>query len=173
MRLQGKLQRLQEIYLEGDIDLATYRAERAATVEKLTVLPSGQAQDGPEVARRLLSFLRDLSTAWSVATPEARNWVARELFNAVRVEGKRVKAVLPRSELHPFFDARARLLIPADALTDAQARTLSTMGPPSPMVTLALATGAVKSHHGRPARSSGRFRTASRAGQVRNRSCSE
>ncbi len=101
-RLERKLARLQELYLEGDLDRTLYQAQKAAIAQELAALPPDEAQDagtGP----RLAAFLADVASAWRVATPEERNRLARQLLSGAVVENKTVVAVVPRPELEPFF----------------------------------------------------------------------
>ncbi len=114
-RLPSELQRLQELYADGDIDKATHRTERTATVDNLNALPSSGEPAEPELPHRLMSYLRKLSSAWAAGTGEERNRIARELFNAAPVDTKMVTAVQSRPELFPFFNENARQLSSTDA----------------------------------------------------------
>jgi len=58
------------MYADGDIGKETYRADRAATIEKLAALPGTEEPVNADVTERLLSFLTSLPTAWAVATVE-------------------------------------------------------------------------------------------------------
>ena len=101
-RIQRKLDRLRETYLEGDLDQGEYRKRKAALTEELAVLPTENAPTA-EVGEYLARFLADISTAWEVATPEEKNRLARQLFNRVLIENRTAVEVTPRPDLLPFF----------------------------------------------------------------------
>jgi hypothetical protein len=54
-----------------------------------------------------MKLLGDQSMAWTVATPDERNKIARELFADVIIENGTAVAVKPRPELSPFFETLA------------------------------------------------------------------
>jgi hypothetical protein len=101
--LNRKLARLRVLFLDGDLDETEYRTQRAAVAEQLALLPADDNTATPDIAERLAAYLADVALAWQVATPEERNRLARELFNAVRIENRTAVEVTPRLELLPFF----------------------------------------------------------------------
>jgi site-specific DNA recombinase len=103
-RLQHKLARLRELYLDDDLDKATYQAKKAALEAELVALPAGASQD-QDTGQRLMGYLADLASAWSLATPEEQNKIARQLFAEAVIENRTVVAVKPRPELLPFFQS--------------------------------------------------------------------
>jgi site-specific DNA recombinase len=102
-RIQRKLERLQHLYLEGDLDAATYRLKKAALAEQLAAIPSSTDDLAEAATERLASYLADLAQAWQVATPEERNKLARQMFNGVQIENRTAVAITPRPDLLPFF----------------------------------------------------------------------
>jgi site-specific DNA recombinase len=106
-RLARKSERLRLLYVEGDIDDQEYRRQRSEVAEALAAIPSDDLPTSEAVGRRLAALLADLSMAWTVATPEERNKIARELFADVVVENRTAVAVKPRPELAPFFEMLA------------------------------------------------------------------
>ncbi len=101
-RLQRKLARLKDLYLEGDVDKATFQAQKASLhAELAALLTDGGSDDG--TAERLATFLADVSRAWTIATPEERNRIARQLFTSVVVKNRTAVALVPRPDLRPFF----------------------------------------------------------------------
>ena len=50
-----------------------------------------------------MAFLADVASAWTVATPEERNKLARQLFVSVVIRNRTAVAVVPRPDLRPFF----------------------------------------------------------------------
>jgi site-specific DNA recombinase len=105
-RLQGKLDRLKMLFMEGDVDLREYQRQRAELQAQLAALPDDDRLD-QATGRRLADFLADVAGAWQLATPAERNKLARQLFNGVVIENKTAVAVVPRPDLHPFFAAAA------------------------------------------------------------------
>ncbi len=79
LRIHHRLDRLKEIYLDGDLDRESYQARRATLVEELAALPPGGDPDS-DAGQRLAEFLADVGSAWRVATPAERNKLARELL---------------------------------------------------------------------------------------------
>lgn len=101
-RIQRKLDRLRETYLEGDLDPAEYRRRKSALTEELALLPV-ESKPTKELGDRLAEYLADISSAWEVATPEEKNRIARQLFNRVVIENRTAVEVTPRPDLLPFF----------------------------------------------------------------------
>ena len=102
IRIRRKLDRLKDLYLEGDLDKATYQTQKAHLTEDLAALPAEGDPDS-DVGQRLATFLSDVAMAWLVATPEERNGLARQLFGSVVVTNRTAVAVVPRPDLRPFF----------------------------------------------------------------------
>ena len=102
VRLHRKLDRLKELYLEGEIDRPTFQSQRSAVQDRIALLPSGQDQDDA-TGRRLADFLANVSRAWAVATPEERNKLARQLFGSVVISNSTAVAIVPRPDLLPFL----------------------------------------------------------------------
>lgn len=101
--IRRKLDRLQEIYLDGDLDRAAYQERRGALMAELADLPAEGDPDA-DTGRQLAAFLADLGAAWPLATPEERNRLARQLFSETIIENRTVVAVKPRPDLLPFFE---------------------------------------------------------------------
>ena len=102
IRLQRKLRRLKELYLEGDLTKREFQVQKANVTHELAALPLEGNPDNDDGAR-LASYLSDVSRAWLVATPEERNKLARQLFLRVVVKNKTAVAVVPRPDIRPFF----------------------------------------------------------------------
>jgi site-specific DNA recombinase len=101
-RLQRQLQRLRDLYLEGDLNRMEYQDRRNETQRQLDALPAPSA-GSDEVAEQLAEYLSNLALAWNDATPEERNRMARELFSEAVMANKTAVAVVPRPEIRPFF----------------------------------------------------------------------
>ncbi len=100
--LERKLARLKELYVESDLAKAEYQAKRNEVLEQLRALPE-EARDLDVVGRRLATYLADLAKAWTDATSEERNRIARQLFTTVVVKNRTAVALVPRPDLRPFF----------------------------------------------------------------------
>jgi site-specific DNA recombinase len=107
-KLERRLARLKELYLDGDLDRAKYQAERAAITGKLAALP-GESDSGDTIGERLAAFLADVATAWKLAPPAQRNKLARQLFATVVIHNRAAVAVVPRPDFRPFFFALPHL----------------------------------------------------------------
>jgi site-specific DNA recombinase len=107
-KLQRRLARLKELYLDGDLEKAGYQAERKAIADKLAALPS-EDDTGDDAGERLASFMADVASAWTVATPAQRNKLARQLFATVVIHNRTAVAVVPRPDFRPFFFALPHL----------------------------------------------------------------
>lgn len=113
-RLEAKVRRLREVYLDGDLDSAEYQTRKGEIERHLAALPE-ETTDDEEASRRLAARLAELSRTWGVATPEERNRIARSLFAEVVIENKTAVAVVPRPEMRPFFAASAVNGVSAEA----------------------------------------------------------
>jgi hypothetical protein len=100
-RLERQLKRVRELYEWGDSPKAEYEAKRDKILDQLRsfTLPRQPAEHLEKMAR----FLADVPAAWTAATPEQRNKLARCLFDQVWLKDKEVVAVKPVPELEPFF----------------------------------------------------------------------
>jgi site-specific DNA recombinase len=103
-KLERRLARLKELYLDGDLDRAKYQAERATITDKLAALPS-EGESGDGIGERLAAFLGDVASAWKLAPPAQRNKLARQLFAKVVIYNRTAVAVVPRPDFRPFFFA--------------------------------------------------------------------
>ncbi len=101
-RLMRRLERVRELYLEGDLDKAAYQARRDALNAQLAALPA-EGNASAAVGTRLAAYLADVASGWRAATPEERNKLARQLFASVVVTNRTAVAVVPRPDLRPFF----------------------------------------------------------------------
>jgi len=100
--LRGKLDRLRDVYLDGDLGDIEYRQRKAAILDQLAALPADTKPDN-DAADLLATYLGDLASAWTVATPTERNAIARALFTSVVVDNRTAVACVPRPDLEPFF----------------------------------------------------------------------
>jgi site-specific DNA recombinase len=102
--LQGRLNRVKELYEWGHKSREEYKTDYAAIYHKLQELTSADAR--PQALERLASFLKDIASAWEQADREQRNKLAGCLFEVVWIKDKNITAVTPRPEFKPFFDLR-------------------------------------------------------------------
>ena len=102
--LQGRLNRVKELYEWGHKNREEYLADYTAIHRKLQELTPADVR--PQALERLASFLKDIAAAWEQATQEQRNKLAGCLFEVVWIKDKKVMAVTPRPEFKPFFDLR-------------------------------------------------------------------
>ncbi len=101
----GRLERIRELYKWGDMTREAYVAERDHLEAELGTLRG--TTDRAAVLTQAAAMLRDLPAAWTAASPEQRNALARLAFQSVEIEDDRVVAVLPQPDFAPFFVAEA------------------------------------------------------------------
>ena len=104
--VKQQLNRLRDLYVDGDLNRADYQMRRDAMQRELDALPHESGQDTGS-ADRLASYLADVGAAWADASPDERNRLARELFTETVLTNKTAAAVVPRPELRPFFEVVA------------------------------------------------------------------
>jgi hypothetical protein len=100
-RLDTQLERLQGLYLLGDVDKAQYMAEREHLKRELALLDS-RVQGQTSRLTGLAALLSNVAGAWA-ALPEQRNRLAGLLFDDLVINDERVAAVKPQPELAGFF----------------------------------------------------------------------
>jgi site-specific DNA recombinase len=105
-RLDRKLERLKELYLDGDVDQLDFHRQRREVQAALAALPLDDVVD-PAALDVMATYLTDLATAWAQATAGERNNVMRDLFDAVWIEDRTVVAVTPRAEVVPYMEYAA------------------------------------------------------------------
>lgn len=102
-RLEGRLERLTELRLEGDISRERFKAESEKIKAELAALQPPQALPNLEQAAAVLA---DFRTFWEKATPEERREVAQLLAESVTAErtedGIKLEIVW-RQEFSTFF----------------------------------------------------------------------
>jgi site-specific DNA recombinase len=111
-QVEGRLERLKELYKWGDVSRDQYLAERAALEKELARLTPVDGRDDRLDA--LATYLESLPAAWADATQEQRNQLANILYEDVWVSGPTVEYVRPRPELEPLFQARTGAAQPTE-----------------------------------------------------------
>ncbi len=101
--IDGRLDRLRQLYAWGDLTEQAYLAERERLEAQRAVLAG--TVDLAAVLAEAASYLRDLPSAWEGATPEQRNDLARAVFESIELTDDRVSAFVVRLEFVPFFRA--------------------------------------------------------------------
>ncbi len=99
--ISGRIERITEMYKWGDLTRQAYRAERERLDAELAGLRG--TTNRADMIAKAAAFLRDLSAAWGVATPEQRNALVRLVFESVEIMDDRVAAVIPQPDFAPFF----------------------------------------------------------------------
>jgi site-specific DNA recombinase len=99
-RLEGQLARLQSLYVYGDMDDATYRAESAKVKAELAEVVAPVESSMEDVAARLA----DLGAGWSKATPASQSVVARLMLREIVVTDGAVCAFVGRAEIKPLLE---------------------------------------------------------------------
>ena len=99
--LEGRLQRVRDLYTWGDIPREEYHTQRDAIQSELTELPTSDGNE--QVLERLAGFLKHVVEGWRAGAQEQRNRLARVLFEEVAVQDQQVIALRPTPELEPFF----------------------------------------------------------------------
>jgi DNA invertase Pin-like site-specific DNA recombinase len=103
--LLGQLERLQDLYVLGDLPKAQYVMRRQSIEEELQRL-GAPADPGIDRAKTLLG---DFSTFWELETePAERRRLLVSLFAQVWAQGGRIVAVQPHEDFLPYFQAASR-----------------------------------------------------------------
>jgi hypothetical protein len=105
--LERRLQHHKRLLMDGDIDQADYRAEKARIEAELATLqPAREVVDLELAAARL----RELHALWDHATPAERREITRTLFTAVYcdLDGQRVLAVQLERAFLPLRNALSK-----------------------------------------------------------------
>ncbi len=104
--LLGQLQRLQDLYVLGDIPKAQYVMRRQAIEEEVQRLGTPAADPGIDRARALLN---DFASFWEIETePSERRKLLLSLFEQVWAQEGRIVAVQPHEDFVPYFQAASR-----------------------------------------------------------------
>lgn len=101
-RIQRKLDRLREAYLDGELGRREYQQRKETLTLELAAMPA-EGESPARLAEHLADYLADMADLWGKSTVEERNRIARLLFAEAVVENRTVVAVKPRPELLPFF----------------------------------------------------------------------
>jgi site-specific DNA recombinase len=103
--LIGQLERLQDLYVLGDLPKAQYVMRRQAIEEELQRL-GAPADPGIDRAKELLG---DFSTFWELETePAERRRLLVSLFEQVWAREGQIVAVQPHEDFLPYFQAASR-----------------------------------------------------------------
>ena len=97
----GRLERIREFCKWGDMTQAAYIAERGHLETQLESFEG--TIDRAAMLRQAAAYLRDLPAAWSAASPEQRNALARLVFRSVEITDRAVTAVVAEADFAPFF----------------------------------------------------------------------
>ncbi len=96
-RLELRLERLKELYSWGDIDRSVYQRERDQIQQQLrTLAPERQRRHS---VKKLVDFIKRISTVWSVATPVERNQLLGRIVEKIVVKDGQVIDIVPRPDL--------------------------------------------------------------------------
>lgn len=101
-RLEEKLRRLHQAWIEVEIDEGYYRTEKAKAESRLASLV---VPDGVVKIEEAANYLKDLSLAWDVASREERRAILGFIFEAIYCDPayKRLVAVQPKDDFLSLF----------------------------------------------------------------------
>ena len=99
--LEGRLERIRDLYEWGDKAKDDYLSESREIKEELAHLTPPEQR--PDVLGVFRGFLENVATAWEKGTDGQKNRLARQMFDLVWTSDEKVVAVRPRAELRPFF----------------------------------------------------------------------
>jgi len=106
--LLGKLERLKQLFVMGDIDLDSYRAQSEKIKAQLTAVETS-ATGTPHNIDQIVALLNDMPSIWSAATQEERKLLANMLIKKIWVVRGEIKAIEPTSVLWVLVDATCAL----------------------------------------------------------------
>jgi site-specific DNA recombinase len=99
--IEGRLERIRELYKWGDLTRSAYASERDNLDAELTTLRGNT--DRATMLTEAAALLRDLPAAWEAASPDQRNRLARLVFESVEVKDDQLVAVIAQPDFAPFF----------------------------------------------------------------------
>jgi hypothetical protein len=102
-QIEGRLKRLKQLFVLGDLSETEYRAERDKLRAKLADLTPPELPD----LQRAAEPLEDFGTIWDGATPKERKQIVHTLLEAVYLDSGDdgpLVAVEPRAEFAPLFE---------------------------------------------------------------------
>ena len=99
--LEGRLERIRDLYEWGDKAKDDYLSESREIKEELAHLTPPEQR--PDVLGVFRGFLENVATAWEKGKDGQKNRLARQMFDVVWTSDEKVVAVRPRAELRPFF----------------------------------------------------------------------
>ncbi len=100
--LLGRLTRLKDLYLLGDLPKKDFLTQRERLQRELANL-TAREDSAEERLTDLADLLADVARGWALATQEQRNRMARLLLEEIIVKNEQVATVKPRPELAGFF----------------------------------------------------------------------
>jgi len=99
--LQGKLRRLRDLYLEGDIEKAQYGRQKAELQAQLDALRMPQQPEIEEAGKTL----EELGAVWAGAPKRLQAKMLKTIFEEVRVDvaNRRIVCLKPYPQFAPLF----------------------------------------------------------------------
>jgi hypothetical protein len=104
--LPSQLQRLQDLYVLGDLPEAQYVMRRQAIEEEVQRLGTPATDPGIDRAKTLLD---EFGSSWETETePSERRKLLLSLFEPAWAQERRIVAVQPHEDFLPYFQAASR-----------------------------------------------------------------
>ncbi len=102
-RLEMALRRARDLYLWGDLDERSYKAEKAEIERSLNALrpPSFALED----IERAVEMLTNFAQLWDGASDKDRMLMAQALLNAVWIEDRKVVSIEPKPAIKELIEA--------------------------------------------------------------------
>ena len=104
-QLEGRLNRIKELYAWGDLTRDGYLAERERVERELTRLAPDEEPRGEQL-ERLAEYVQSLPAAWADADQEQRTRLANLIYEELWVDGPQLLYVKPRPDVEQRFQVR-------------------------------------------------------------------
>lgn len=97
--LRSRLERLQRLFVAGDLSEPTYEQEKAKVERQLAQLPITTTP-----AKKIRAYLKDMGALWKRLTDQERQAILNSLFKGIYVRGKTIERVEPRKSFKILFE---------------------------------------------------------------------
>jgi site-specific DNA recombinase len=102
LALRSRLERLQRLFVAGDLSESSYEQERAKAEKQMAQLPSA-----PALSPEIKAWLKDMGALWERLKDKERKEILNALFKGVYVRGKTIERVEPRKPFKLLFEGSA------------------------------------------------------------------
>jgi DNA invertase Pin-like site-specific DNA recombinase len=107
VNLKRKLQRITELYIEGDLEKSTYKSRRTVVETEIAKLKAATSVRTPAELRSLTGEIVDQLRLLQNGTPQTKKTVIHSLVERLEISQRKIVRLVPTAKAAPFF---ARLM---------------------------------------------------------------